>query len=506
MRKIYFRPILVIILIILLVFVFINNRVKKEIKNTFIYTINTLTNKDLDDSNKYEMELNLDDANRILSGSESVTYFNRSEKALEDIYFHIYPNAFRKYEGAPVMFSDFSYAYPKGFDPCYIDILNIEVDGKKINYLVDGSDNTILKLKLRKPIEKNHQIQILIKFQLKIPESRDRIGYYDGSYVFGNWYPIAAVYDDNGWNIDQFYEIGDPFYSDSSVYKVKITLPDKYVIAATGNIISDKVVNGRRIVNIYADSVRDFAWAASSSFKIHNMVVDGININCYFINSNNERINRAMETLKNAVEIFNKEFGKYPYTSYSVVESNFPTGMEYPGLILIPGSYFNENKSMSGLEGVIAHETAHQWWYGVVGNNEVDEAWLDEGLATYSKVIYFEKLHGTSFGMDYFNKNISSIYKSKRKSIKGKEIILKPLNNFDSWREYDTLVYKKGALIFDAIRNETGDEKFFAVLRSYYNENKFKNANTKSFIDIVEKITDKEWDAFFNKWLLDITR
>lgn len=501
MKKKYPSPIIIAGIIILLIFIVINDEIREEIKNTFIYSISTFANKDLNSSNRYEMDLELDDNSRILSGTERVTYFNRSNNTMEDIYFHVYANAFSKNESVPVMFNNYSYAYPKGFDPCYIDIMNISAGGKEIDYSIGGVDGTILRLKLKRPIKKNEYVKIVINFQIKIPESRDRIGYYDGSYVFGNWYPIAAVYDDSGWNLDRFYDIGDPFYSDISDYSVNIILPDKYTVASTGDIINDKLKEGKRSVSINAKSVRDFAWSASTRFITYNKVIDGINIKCYFMNNNSERINKAVAALENSIEIFNEKFGKYPYSSFSMVESNFPTGMEYPGLVLIPDSYFNDNKSMLGLEGVIVHETAHQWWYSAVGNNEIDEAWLDESLATYSKVIYFEILNGMTFGRNYYEENILSVYNSKRKSIKEKEIILKPIYEFNDWKEYDTLVYKKGAVFLDTIRHKIGDDKFFAILRAYYNDYKFKNADTKNFINTVEKITNNKWDVFFSEWL-----
>lgn len=501
MKKIYIKPIIIIALIFLLTITFLNVDIRGVYKAALSNVSIIVAPKNLDRFNSYEMDLHLDDVNRILSGREKVTYYNRSGKAMENIYFHVYPNAFSKNESVPVMFNDSSYAYPNGFNPCYIEILNIKVEGKEVNYSISGSDSTTLKLELNKPIKKDKHVQILIDFQLKIPESRDRIGYFDGSYLFGNWYPVAAVYDNTGWNLDPFYDIGDPFYSDSADYQIKINLPDKYIISATGNIISDNVNEGKRIVTMEAKSVRDFAWTASSNYRIFNSEVDGINIKCYFMNSNTERITKAISTVENTIKIFNEGFGKYPYSSYSIVETHFPTGMEYPGLSFIPSSYFNGSKSMLGLEGVIVHETAHQWWYGVVGNNQVDEAWLDEGLATYSKVIYFEKLNGAPFGEDYYEKNIHSIYENKRKSINGKEILQKPINEFDGWREYDTLAYKKGAVLVAEIRNEVGDEKFFDILKRYYYENKYKNVKTQDFINIVEEVTNKNWEAFFEKWL-----
>lgn len=489
------------VLIIIFTAFFLNKDIRGAFNN-WIINVNSIFNiKDSSSTNLYEMELEMDDENRVLSGQELVTYYNRSDKPLKDIYFHIYPNAFNNKETSPVMFGDISYAYPKGFSPCNINILNVSVGGKKISYTICGTDSTILCLKLNRPVKKGKKLHIQIDFRLKIPESRDRIGYYDGSYIFGNWYPIAAVYDNRGWNLDPFYNIGDPFYSDVANYKIKLTLPDKYIVAVTGNIIDENVKNGERTLRIEGKSFRDFAWAASSKFKVFSREVDGINIKYYFLNSNEERISKALTAVGEAIRVFNESFGKYPYTSYSIVESHFKAGMEYPGLILIPDSYFTRNKSMLGLEGVIAHETAHQWWYGVVGNNEIDEAWLDEGLATYSKVMYFEKVNGASFGRDYYEKNISLIYENKRKSIKKREIILKPLYEFDGWKEYDTLAYKKGAVIFEMLREKTGDDMFLAVLKKYYNDNRFKNANTKDFKNVVETITNKKWDAFFNEWL-----
>lgn len=491
----------VIILSLLLISVFVNDVSNRSKNNKYGNAVDSFKNTNINQIDLYEMDLKLDDYNNILNATEKVTFFNKSNKSIDDIYFHIYPNAFRMDEAAPVMFNDFSYAYPNGFTPCYIDILNISIDDKKIDYSIGGVDGTILKLNLKNPIKKNEYIKIKISFQLKVPESRDRVGYYNGSYIFGNWYPIAAVYDDRGWSIDRFYDIGDPFYSDCSDYKVKITLPAKYIVASTGDIIKDIVKNGERIVNIEAKSVRDFAWSASCNFKTCNKKADGIELKYYFLNNDTERINKAMETLENSIIIFNQKFGEYPYSSLTLVESYFPTGMEYPGFILIPDSYFKEGKSLLGLEGVIVHETAHQWWYGVVGNNEINEAWIDEGLATYSKVIYFERTRGMTFAKEYYRDNISSVYEKKRKSIKGREIMLKPLYEFDSWREYDTLVYKKAAVLFETLRNKTGDDKFFEILRSYYNDNKFKNANTKILISTVEKVTNMKWDDFFNEWL-----
>lgn len=502
MRSKYVKTIITGAIIIILIFILLEEGNVDFLNGIFSGTSINKGSKKLSDINKYEIDIELDDDNRIIHGKERITYINRSSKIMEDIFFHVYPNAFNDKESPPIMFNDFSYAYPEGFNPCYIKIANINAGGKNIKYSLSGAQNTTLKLELNKPLKVKEQVEIVIEFQLKIPISRDRIGYYDGSYILANWYPVAAVYDETGWNLDPFYSIGDPFYSDIADYVVKITLPEKYIVASTGDITDENVRGGIRTQSIVAKSVRDFAWVASSKFKQQTLEVDGVNIKYFFINSNTRRMDKAISTAGESIRIFNKCFGRYPYASYSVVESLFPTGMEYPGMVLIPNNYFDGNKTMLGLEGVIVHETAHQWWYGVVGNNEVDEAWLDEGLATYSKIIYFEKVNGDKFAENYYNQNIKSIYETKRKSIKGVEVTLKPLKEFESWREYDTLVYKKAAILLHTIREDVGDDKFFEILGSYYYKNRFKNVTTEDFINTVEGVTNKSWDVFFNKWLI----
>ncbi len=502
MRRKYYKAIITGVLIIIFAFFLLKEGTFSFLQDNFGGKSINAGPQNTKSINKYEIDIEVDDDNRILYGKERVTFFNKSSRAMKEIYFHVYPNAFNDRKKSPVMFNDISYAYPEGFNPCNIKITSISIGGKKIKFSLIGPDNTTLKIELDKPLKSKGQVVIAMDYELKIPLSRDRVGYYEGSYIFGNWYPIAAVYDDSGWNLDPFYNIGDPFYSDIADYNVKITLPERYIIASTGDTVNESVSNGRKTQSIVANAVRDFAWAASRKFKIHTKEVEGVKIKYYFISSNTQRMDKAISSAAEAIRIFNESFGKYPYSSYSVVESLFPTGMEYPGMVLVPNSYFEGNKSIMGLEGVIVHETAHQWWYGVVGNNGVDEAWFDEGLATYSKVIYYEKINGAEFAENYYNQNIKSIYEGKRKSIKGVEITKKPLYEFENWREYDTLVYKKGAIIFYTIRKDLGDEKFFELLGSYYNKYRFKNATTKDFISEVEGITNKSWGVFFDKWLM----
>ena len=186
----------------------------------------------------------------------------------------------------------------------------------------------------------------------------------------------------------------------------------------------------------------------------------------------------AVDIAKSSLQIFSKLFGDYPYDRYSVVASDFFIGgMEYPMLVMIDKDlYNNENKFL--LEYVIAHETAHQWWYSVIGNNELEEPWLDEALTEYSTILYFEDKYGKETGdkliktMEVQTRNYQS------------EDIFKATTDYKDSADYSLSVYTKGAVIFNEIRNQVGDKVFFDTLKEYYNTYKFKNVKGTQFVEL----------------------
>ena len=170
----------------------------------------------------------------------------------------------------------------------------------------------------------------------------------------------------------------------------------KYKLATTGEIVEQKTDTEKTLYTIDAKLVRDFAFILSDKFTINKTKYKDMLINTYNLNENMSQ--EAVDVAKSSIDIFSNLFGDYPYNTYSVVASDFFIGgMEYPMLVMIDESlYNNENKFL--LEYVIAHETAHQWWYSVVGNDEISEPWLDEALTEYSTVLYFEQKYGKETG------------------------------------------------------------------------------------------------------------
>lgn len=448
--------------------------------------------------NAYNINIVFDEQKMHLNGNQTISYTNNEKVALNNLYFHLYPNAFKDKDKIPIPKDEFSTAYPRGFSPGFIDIQEVQVDNIPVDYDIEGEQETILKVKLNKKLKPGKSIDIFLKYIVQLPPCENRFGYGENSINITNWYPILCVYDETGWNLDPYYSIGDPFYSDVSNYIVNLTVPQQYVIAHTGKVMDIVKTHDKIQYTIQAEKVRDFAWFASKKYEIIENVVDGTTIKSYSYSKNGIK---ALEVATKALKIFNKLFGKYPYDTLSIAESDFYVGgMEYPQIVQIDHTAYNGDEIW--LEYLIAHEIAHQWWYGVIGNDEIEEPWLDEGLTEYSTILYFEK----NYGIKQKNKIMNAFIKSniERHKVNGeiKEIINRPLNEFKNWQEYSANVYSKGAMVHHELRNLIGDQKYFKLLNHYYERYKFQNAKIKDFIKLVSKFANKDLEYYFKKEFL----
>lgn len=465
----------------------------------------SLTNKSLNGINesklnnyKIEVDLNTDDMS--YTGKQNISYVNNTDIDLEEVYFHLYPNAFRTLEDAPVLFNTGENIEALSYIPGNIEIQEVSSKKENLEWNIEGDKDTILHIRLKEPIEKGESIELYLGYKVKLPTTKDRFGYHDKGINFGNWYPIACVYDKNGWNLDPYYKVGDPFYSETSNYQVSITTPKEIIVASSGNIVSEEVKGDRKTYNIEGELLRDFAWVASKEFTVKEKIVDDIVIKLYSINDDLDLINRALDMGEKSIKTFNNIFGKYPYGQYSIVITEFPSGMEYPSIVFISNA-FSEKYLEDTLEIVIVHETAHQWWYGLVGNDQIDEAWLDEGLATYSEVIYINEVYGKKVGKNYYNQNIGLGYEYAVKYLGEKEVVNKTLSEFAGWDDYGLLVYTRGAMFIDRINEEFGEEVLFKILNSYYEKYKFHIATTEDFIKICEEVTNTSFEPLVKEYL-----
>ena len=453
--------------------------------------------------NCYAISATLDDEKKEIDATEKIVFYNSSENEIAFVCFHLYPRAFR--EGATVKpYTGLTEAtcFPNGVSYGDLVVIKVLVNGEKKDHELIGEDEDILKVDFGFKLTKKKSVEIVIEFKLIIPNSTHRFGWFDGNINLGNWYPILAEQVDGEFELSPYYSTGDPFCSSVANYDVEFLFPKSYQLVSTGDMkqeAGDGVVKAK----ISARAVRDFAMCLSSGATvISTKTSDGVEVK-YLAGSSDTEFDKFLQLSKDAVEYFSKTFGSYPYKSISVAKTPFIYGgMEYPNLVLISNSIDDESEYLK----VIVHEIAHQWWYGVVGNNEIKEAWLDESLAEYSTMLFFKNHEKYNLVYDDLVGDALSSYvlyvdviQTLRGDVNTKMNLA--VNEYQNDYEYSYMVYVKGVIMFDSLKNMVGEKNVLNGLKKYYQDNKFGLATAEDFFVAFEKACHTDLREFFNGFL-----
>ena len=449
----------------------------------------------------YNMNLTFDEKEHTLTGEQTVSFVNNTNQVLKNVCFHLYPNSFSS--GAvnkPVSELNTLKAYPNGFSEGYIEIKKVLVNNKETTYEIIGEDEDILDVNFKIPLQPTALHEIYIKYVVEIPNVLHRFGYTDNSVNLANFYPIVCVYENNGYVTSPYNFNGDPFYSEIASYDVSISYPKNYTIASTGtkNISTSGISNKCKM---QANAVRDFAIVLSKKFNVISQMVNNTQVSYYYYGDENAQ--QSLDTCVKSFKTFNNLFGKYPYSTLDIVETGFVYGgMEYPNIVFISDNL----SSYEDYTYVIVHEIAHQWWYGLVGNNEYNYGWLDEGLAEYSCLLFYENnedynidynvlvsnaLANYELFLDVYNQVFSKVDTSMNRS----------LDMFATEPEYTYTAYTKAMLMHDALRNILSTTTYLNCLKNYFNEFKFKNVTPLDMINSFSKTSNRDLTNFFNSWI-----
>jgi len=446
----------------------------------------------------YKIDVDFDPEAKKIVAQQELTITNNNATEFKELYFHLYPNAYKNPDEVPFTEEYMSLAYPAGFAPGYINLKKVVAGTREADYKIE---DTILEVNLDEVLKPNQKITLKFEFEVQIPPSIANFGYGDNTYNIANWYPILAVYDEEGWHKDPYYSIGDPFYSQVGLYEVNIKTPKEYTVAASGSLNQKREENGKVVWSFSTGLVRDFAWLASEKFETKASNVGNTKVTSYYIKGTEEYGQKALEYGKNAISFFNKYFGEYPYKDYSIVAANYIfSGMEYPNLVIISDEYYGPGINLEYLEYTVVHETAHQWWYGLVGNNQIEEAWLDEALTEYSTQLYYEYYYGKEISQDIYEKFTLNPYRYFESSITLGPI-LRHLSDFPSWDDYSATVYNRGAIMFKDLEARMGKPKLQEALKLYYKQNIYRNATGKDLIKALNEVTGTDWTDYVYDWL-----
>ncbi|MGN0806739.1 MAG: M1 family metallopeptidase [Candidatus Coproplasma sp.] len=439
-------------------------------------------------SDKYEIIAAYSEEDETLTGTCTFTFFNRTDNEIDDLCFNIWGNAYR--EGAtykPVASGD-NKAYYSGVN--YGGESVDKVEGCE-SWEVCGEDENILQVRLVQPLYPDQSTTVTISYTLDFARVNHRTGVTATGVNLGNFYPVLCAYTKEGFIQTPYYSTGDPFVSDCADYDVTFTLPLGYAAATSGKEVERKEEKEGTSVRYVLENARDFAAVISKNFKTATQSVNGCEVTAYYCGD--RQIQNELNAVCESLEYFSSTFGEYAYPTLSVVFTPLnSSGMEYPALTMI-------NSALTETDAIYTavHETAHQWWYAMVGNDQVKNAWQDEGLAEYSTLAFFETHPAYGYTRTALLGSAIKTYRayySVYNQIFGKSdtTMNRSLKDYEGEYEYVNIAYNKSLLMFESVRTAMGDKKFFTALSNYFKNNKFTVASPEALIAEFDKLYDVE--------------
>jgi hypothetical protein len=356
------------------------------------------------------------------TGHESVTFSNASAVPLTEVYLRLWDNAHGSCPSTPITVSN--------------------VTGGSASAL--SVDCTAMMITLPAPLAQGATGSIGFDVSITVTAGVDRFG-HDGSYYFiGNALPVLAIRDGSGWHLDPYTDNGESFYALASDYTVTLDHPSSISVPATGTSTDRAGSSGRTITTAVGKQVREFAWAAGPFTKISGTTAAGVKVNVYRVSSvSSSNASSMLSTATSALDAHAGRFGAYPYGEADVVLDNgfWFGGMEYPGFVLDVVS-----------STALAHELGHQWFYGIVGDDEYNTPWLDEGFTDYATDLYFNKT-GSGCGITWQS---------------SAERLTNSMAYWDAHSSrYSTVVYNYGKCTLHDLRRLIGTTAMTNLLKSY---------------------------------------
>ena len=429
---------------------------------------------------------------RQLSAEMEFEFYNDTDNALGELKFELWANAFR--EGAayaPVSELYAPSAYYNGKSYGGIEIVSVEgADG----YGIGGEDENILGVQLSSKCYPNERAKIKITYTVTLAEINHRLGVGENTINLSAFYPVLCHYGENGFQEYVYSCNGDPFVADCADYDVTLTVPEDYT-AVYGGVGEEVAENGKKSYHVIAENVRDTAFVLGKSFECVQATVGGVEVSYYYYGDTSPEL--ALGAATDSLTYFSKTFGDYEYPRYTVVETDFPYGgMEFAGLSMISSSLRS-----SEIPLVVAHETAHQWWYAMVGSNQFECAWQDEGLAEFSTALFLDEY--PAYGGSYRSMvdSCASAYRAyfaiySQVSSEADTSMNRPLTSYKGDYEYRNLAYDKGVVLFDSVKSATGDRKFFSSLSKYFEKYKGGFARYEDLVACFGSGAEKIFESF----------
>ena len=504
---------------------------------------------------RYEIWAELDNAGKGLHGREEILWRNGTQEDVSDMWFHLYWNAFKNERSTMLEESRMAGALRRSTQEDgwgWVDITRMALaDGTDLKPTLEfmipdqpahPEDQTAARVLFPVPVRPGEEVRLEIEFASKIPRTIARSGYYQDSYFIAQWFPKPGVYEEGkGWNCHQ-YHLNSEFYADFADFVVHLTVPASFVVGASGkqkSAVSSQ--DGKTVTYTFEQSqIHDFAWTADPDFikverdfiaaqevtdleyaelseklglSLEKLKLPDVKMILLIEPEHRKQTERHFKALRMALKYYGLWFGPYPYETVTMVDPPFRTGsggMEYPTLFTAGTGVITDQKIHSP-EGVIIHEFGHGYWYGLVANNEFEEAWLDEGINTYSTGRVQGKAYGPGmvptslFGWpltrfinlpryyDYELDRLAAILIAERD----------PITTY-SWQFIDRMsyamnVYQRASTCLNTLERYLGEATMLRLMRTFQMRFRFRHPSTQDFIDVANEISGQDLTWFFEE-------
>ena len=434
-------------------------------------------------ANIYHLDVALSDDMTTLHGREEVRYTNSEDVSLDSVVFRLFPNL----TGGSIAVS------------------GLTVNGEPVQPTYSLEDS-VMTVPLAAPLQPGQQAVIAMDFDVVVPTDPDTSNYgtfasFDDVLALAQFYPMIAVYDDEGWNVEIAPPDGDVVYADSGYYLARITAPSNQVIATSGVTLDESSKGNQQVVTVAAGPAREFYLAASDAYQVVSQQIGETTINSYAPRSLRQGSNEVLDIAAAAMKSYEDHVGPYPYTEMDLVSTaTSALGVEYPGIMALTSRIY-DGQYQQYLESTVAHEVGHQWFYNVVGDDQLDEPWLDEALTQYITLLYFQDQYGQE-GYDGFRQS----FESRWTRADGDKIpVGLPVAAYSADGEYPNtygaIVYGRGPLFFEALAQEMGDEAFASFLHDYYQTFAWDVSTTEGLRALAEQHCGCDLGQLFADWV-----
>ena len=478
----------------------------------------------------YDIDVQLEHGDRSLHGRERIRWRNTSAHPTSELQFHLYWNAWRNADSTWLRERRLggNTTTPRSDAWGWTDVRVLRVRlgdrlfGLQTRYIApdDGNtaDRTVIAVTLPGPVAPNETIEIDLEWSAKIPRPFSRTGYIDDYYFFGQWFPKLGVLEDAGWNTHQFHS-GTEFYSDYGVYDVRMTVPRGFVVGASGRELDVKDnPNGTTVHHFHGEDIHDFAWTASPHFvertrTFEHPSLPRVQMRLLLQPEHAGQEARHFAATAAALKYYGEWFGAYPYGNITIVDPAFQSGsggMEYPTLFTA-GTRWIAPARVTVPESVTIHEAGHQFWYGIVGSNEFEHAWMDEGINQFSEARADEAAFTPNYIVRrYFGGFIPWVFRDIRVTRQTDE----GLSNYRLQAESDAeatpsfrywpstggnITYYKTALWLHTLERSLGWPTLQRIMLSYFDRWKFRHPQPFDFFQAVSEGAARDMTPFFDE-------